>query len=455
MLRDYLSNPARAWGRADERQVVKLGTVFAAARNRYGLGRDELVETVVHAVDRRDPADQLPVYLSNLGGCGSHWISRMMSQAAGLVDVGEVYVPVPWYESMRKLPLNVAARVLDGIELVHGLLYNGHPGGFVDARVINSAHGYEKIAFHRALRARAKVIHLIRDPRDRTMSVSFRKDEFRNYEAAGVGDREYFLSKAERSLSAWRKYDGLKEKADLEVRYEAFRADAAGQLQVVLEALGIAPARALVDSVAYRNSPEFLRSGRGNKADVGNLDQGGVAKSWQELPTDLQRILHSTVAPALLGQGYPLCACFPGDRKGLSDSVGLGEALPGLDAEGAHVDFRHRDESAWIRIGEIDPYRVDRVRLRFSAPTIPERIVKPLRPWITDICAAGIRKFDDDSLARLGALPALLYADLARTSVASNPARTAFPALEKVNLSGTPGDIGKDVGAGVVVIRDY
>ncbi|WP_344760491.1 sulfotransferase [Luteimonas lutimaris] len=436
--------------------MVKLNSVFAAARNRYGLAKDDLIETVVHAVGQRDPSAQRPVYLSNLGGCGSHWISRMMSQAAGLVDVGEVYVPVPWYASMLKLPLDVAARVLDGIELVHGLLYNGEPGGFSGARTINSAHGYEKIAFHRALRPRAKVIHLIRDPRDRTMSVSFRKDEFRNYEAAGVGDHEYFLSKAVRSLSAWRKYDSLKEKADIEVRYEEFRANAADQLQVVLEALDAAPAKVLMNSVAYRNSPEFLRSGRGSKADVGNLDQGGVAKSWRELPVGLKRALHSIVAPALLGQGYSLCRCFPEDSsQGLKDGVGLDKALSGWTPEGVYIDFRHRGEEEWTGASDVDPSRVDRVRIRPSGRVVPAQVVKRLRPWITDICAAGVKGFDDDSLVRMGRLPAVSRMDLARTSVVSVPGGEAFPSLKMVNVSGS--SIDHDAGGrdDVTLVRDY
>ena len=453
-LAAYFREPERAWERPDERQVVKLGSVFAVANQRHGLDREALIEAVIHSVGRREPAEQQPIYLSNLGGCGSHWISRMMAQAAALVDVGEVYVPVPWYTTMLDLPRDTAARILDGIELVHGLLYNGTPAGFASARIINSAHGYEKICFHRGLRPRARIVHLIRDPRDRTMSVSFRKREFRDYEATGVDDRDYFMSKAIRSLSAWRKYDALEKGADAEIRYEEFRANAADELAKLLSMLELTAARPLVDAVTYRNSPEFLRSAEARNENRGNLDQGGIAKSWRELPATLRRELHSTVAPALLGQQYQLCDCFPEiDVAELRDRDGLAEALCQIDEGDAHIDFKYHDNDDWIPMAQVDPEHVARVRIRPVGRTVPKKLLDHLRPWITDVCAAGIHGFGNRSLEQLGRLPAVVCMDLARTAVAPPLRLDIYPLLRMLNLSGTK--VGEFTQSGITVINDY
>lgn len=436
-LSTYLLDPQQAWERPDERQVVKLDSVFRLAERKFGLGKEDVVEVVIHAVGLREQSTLSPIYLSNLGGCGSHWISRMLSQASSLVDAGEVYLPSSWYSAFLELPRETSARILDGVELVHGLLYNGEPSRFQDARVINSAHGYEKIAFHRKLRSGATVVHLARDPRDRTMSVAFRKEEFRRYEADGVSDRDYFLSKAMRSLSAWRRYQSLSAKADFEVTYESFRRDAAGQLWTLLDGLGMAPARSLAKSVAYRNSPEYLRSGQATKADVGNLDQGGIAKSWRELPRDLRSMLHTITAPAVVGQGYALCECFANDLDGgLAEGKELGASVDGLDLEGLYVDCRERDATRWRSLADADLASINRLRIRPTGPTIPAGALERLRPWITDVCVAGIKQFDDNALQQMGRLPALLSMDLARTGVATVSGRKAFPSLRRINISG-------------------
>lgn len=457
-LAGYFRNPVAAWGNPKERQVIKLQSVLARASQQHGLAVEPLIETLIDAVEMRDPAQQQPVYLVNLGGCGSHWLSRMMAQSSNLTDAGEVYLPAPWYESMPALPTNIAARLLDGIELAHGLLYDGTPGKFTSARMINSAHGCEKIAFYRQLRPRACVIHLIRDPRDRTMSVSFRKDEFRRYENTGLDDFDYFMSKAQRSLAGWAHYTRLSDKADVEVRYEDLRKDCAGRLQHLLATIGLPAPPGLVKAVAYRNSPQFLRSPQGRKLDRGNLDQGGIARSWRDLPPDFTRALHSVVAPAVLGQRYRLCDCFPGlELQALPKTEGLAAALAKFDSSGtsdALVDLRHDGSDHWQPIARVENTDgVLRLRIRPRKITISEASLECLRPWITDFCAAGIKAFGNAELNAIGQLPSLQALDLARTGIASPPVLTAFPALRALNLSGTP-VVGMS-SAEFKIVRDY
>lgn len=459
-IADYFRAPEDAWGNPNERQVTKLNSVLAQARSNHGLDTEGLIEVLLHAVDGRDPTVQSAVYLENLGGCGSHWISRMMAEATGLADAGEVYLPPAAYSSFLQHPLE-SARILDAIEMAHGLLYGLSPGHFASARMINSAHGCEKIAFYRKLRPRSRIVHLIRDPRDRTLSVSFRKEEFRNYEAPHLADFEYMLSKAQRSLSYWRRYSGLRRKADVEIRYEDFRRDSATHLCRLLKGIGIDVAPALARAVAYRNSPEFLRSPEGRSHRRGNLDQGGIAHSWQETEALLARTMHSVMAPAIVGQGYRLCDCFPGTGHDLSLTEFSPEATLVFEAlsseHRALLDVRYPGESTWHLIGA-GPVAIpagSRLRMRWSDDGRGIATLEKVSRWISDFCAAGNSALDDQALSALGVMPKLTSLDLALTSVRRPPVRSQFPALRWINLSGTPCSSTAGNFDGLDVVRDY
>jgi hypothetical protein len=444
-LRDYFKDPATAWGNPQERQVAKLESVLTIALKQHGLARDRFVETLIAAVETREPDRTLPVYLVNLGGCGSHWVSRMMAQAAGLADAGEVYIPQPLYSDFLKQDREQAARVVDAIELAHGLLYGLSPGEFAQARMINSAHGCEKIAFYRWLRPTARIVHLIRDPRDRTMSVSFRKAEFRAYEATGLDDFGYMLSKARRSQSYWDRYSGLRQKADVQVRYEDFRKRGPETLRGMLAAIGLEIGADVAADVSHRNSPEFLRSSEGAKAERGNLDQGGIAKSWRETEPHYRRSMHAAMARAISGQGYALCDCFPQSPAPTAPAPqGLPQVLANLpDDVVSRFDVKPAAEDRWHPLkdrGELEPG--DRVRLVLRADDTSLPGGDALRPWITDLCAAGVAKFGDESLASLGRLDRVVNLDLACSGVSRAPAAAQFPALARTNTSGLPQALG-------------
>lgn len=456
---EYFRKPGEAWGNPRERQVIKIESVLAHARADHGLNVDDLIEILLHAVEQRDPVAQSPIYLENLGGCGSHWISRMMAEAAGLADAGEVYLPPAAYTSFQQHPQQ-SARVLDAIEIAHGLLYGLSPGRFVSARMINSAHGCEKIAFYRKLRPLARVVHLIRDPRDRTLSVSFRKDEFRHYDAPDSGDFEYLLSKAQRSLSYWRRYASLRRKADIEIRYEDFRRDAAKHLHRLLADLDIDVAPALARTVAYRNSPEFLRSAEAGNRKRGNLDQGGIARSWQEAESRFVRTMHSVMAPAITGQGYALCDCFPGSGHDTSPVSFPGEAaatLRQLVHTGARFDVRLPGSTTWKPVDAelADIPDGSRLRLEWSDDGLDPAVVERTARWISDVCAAGSRTLNDEGLSALGTMPNLESLDLAQTAIQRLPERSQFPSLRRINLSGTPAPATTGNFSDCEVVRDY
>ncbi|WP_146908309.1 sulfotransferase [Arenimonas daejeonensis] len=444
-VRDYFRDPVSAWGDIRERQVVKLESVISIALKRHGLSRDSFVESLIAAVQQRAPDQTLPVYLVNLGGCGSHWVSRMMAQSAGLMDAGEVYLPQRQYAELRTQDREQAARMMDATELAHGLLYGLDPADFASARMVNSAHGCEKISFYRWLRPDAKVIHLVRDPRDRTMSVSFRKAEYRAYEATGLDDFEYMLSKARRSQSYWDRYSGLRHKADVQVSYEDFRKRGPDTLRNMLAAIGLEISTEVAADVSHRNSPEFLRSTEGMSAERGNLDQGGVAKSWRDMEPNYRRSMHAVMARAISGQGYALCDCFPQSPAPTAAAPpGLPQVLAKLpDEVVSRYDVKSAAEDGWHPLkdrGELEPG--DRVRLVLRNGDMALPGGDALRPWITDLCAAGLAKFGDEPLALLGRLERVVNLDLACSGVRCAPSATQLPSLARTNTSGLPEALG-------------
>lgn len=439
-ISSYFSQPGDLWGNPKERQVVKLESVLTIAREGHGLDREAFVSKLLEAVEAREPSTTRPIYLVNLGGCGSHWVSRMMAQSAGLSDAGEVYIPPAQYAELLKRDPETAARIMDAIEVAHGLLYGLAPADMRHARMINSAHGCEKIAFYRALPRSAKVIHLIRDPRDRTMSVSFRKEEFRAYEATGLDDFNYMMSKARRTQSDWHRYVALTDKADVQVRYEQFRKEGARALQDMLAAIGVPVSAEAAAEVSHRNSPEFLRQNGSSRHERGNLDQGGVATSWRDTEPRFQRAMHALMARTIQEQGYALCDCFPGENfdPPHEDTGALMQAVAGLAQEDA-VRYEFKAPGAagrWTAVGSAAIPPGSRLRLRLSS--LPLRIPggDAMRSWITDLCVAGLTKLDDKALARIGPLPRLRGIDIASTAVRTRPDPAQFPTLLRINASG-------------------
>lgn len=439
-LANYFGDPITTWGSETERQVTKLNAVVSTARSRHGLDQKDLVDALIAASEERDIYSTQPIYLTNLGGCGSHWISRMMAQAGGLADAGEVYLPPHLYQDFLKIDQEYAARILDAIEMAHGLLYGLSPAGFSRARMINSAHGCEKIAFHRTLRPDAKIIHLTRDPRDRTLSVSFRKAEFRRYEATGLDDFGYMLAKARRSQSYWDRYRSLKHRADIEISYESFRRSCPDMLKLILATVGIFVPMQVIEHVAWINSPEFLRSSKAANLDKGNLDESGVARSWHDLEPHFRRTLHSVMASSIEEQGYSLCDCFPGST--LPNVEGLcsawAEAVTHISPEALGCyQVKLGAGTDWVP-GTLSIDRaveVTRIRLRLRNPVVFTEGFDAIKPFITDLCAAGCNDFDDTALSAIGPLPRLQYMDLARTGVREPVSEMQFPSLLGVNLS--------------------
>lgn len=434
-VRDYLRRPEHYWGRADHRQVRKLRRVFRRAERNLLITTQEYVDLVIEVARSRRAYSQRPIHLVNLGGSGSHWISRMLEQAGGAMDAGEVYLPPQWYGSLATAPQDSAASIIDAVEIAHALAVHPAPADLDRVRVINSAHGYDKPRFHTRARPESSLVHIVRDPRDRVLSVSLRKPEFRKEQATGLDDFAYLTSKARRSASAWTHFSSQNLVFDHTVRYEDMKADPEVHLGRLLDAIGIAVPPQLVRSVTRRNDAERLRSGAAPQRQRGNLDAGGVARGWHLADQSHQRTMHSLMAPAITGQGYPLGSCFPGEHL---PSVPLsapdsGDVLPAPPH--VAVSCREREDAGWGDLAAAVPSR-GRVRVRIEGPDVQAHELDDLRPVITDLCAAGHHWFTDEHLDALGALPALRGLDVAATSVTRRRTTADYPSLDVVNYSG-------------------
>lgn len=438
MFRDYMTRAEDHWGRTDHRQVRKLHTALGRATRAMQLSVPEYLEFVIEVARSRQANPPRPIHLVNLGGSGSHWISRMLDQAGGAMDAGEIYLPAQWYETLTTLPRATAAPLVDAIELGHALAVHPAATHLDQVRVINSAHGYDRPRFHQQVRHDVSLVHILRDPRDRVLSVSLRKPDFRAYEATGMDDLEYLASKSERSASAWNHLLSQELSFAHTVRYEDMKADTERQLGDLLQALGISVPPQLISSVARRNDAERLRADATTpRRQRGNLDAGGRARGWRTADPVHRRTMHSIMAPAITGQGYPLGSCFP-DRA--VDSLAMD--APAWDAAVAsvmpHVSLtycRDAEGSDWSTLDGAAPAH-GRVRLRIERPGVQAHEVASVRPLITDVCAAGHEWFSDADLDALGEFPELRTLDVAGTGVARKRTRAHYPRLQFVNYSG-------------------
>lgn len=217
---EYIRNSHKYWGGKQERQNRKLIEIRKILSDKYQLVGDDYYDFIVDLAEtRKEVPDKL--YISNIGGSGSHWLSMMLEDILGWFDLGEVYLPPLFYQDIVNLEnREIGMRFYDAVEMLHGFLYNLEVKFVPGANFINSAHSVDKIKFHRYLYPNSKIIHLVRDPRDRTLSITYRKNEWREEAHPEKSDHEYLIYNANRAKGHYYNYVSSQYKADYDVKYE-------------------------------------------------------------------------------------------------------------------------------------------------------------------------------------------------------------------------------------------
>ncbi len=437
VLVDYLTDPNSYWEGLGWRQAEKLRTSIGKAAATARISRIEVIDRVAHQVELRSTDRPPPVYIVSIGGAGSHWLGNMLGDLPGLVDAAEVYIPAPLEVQMGHLDDSDQAQVVDGIHLIHAWARTGDWESVRDCTVVNTAHRPQSIETFRKWDPATTIIHLVRDPRDRALSVTYRKPIYRSQAAPGIDDATYLRRKAKRNQTYLGRYMRSEHRADLEVRYEEIKADPTGVVRSICNAMGLQIADGAIARAVHLNDSEKIRAGV--VESKGNLDEGGPSRSWRSASRHDRLLLHHVLAYPVDVLGYPDDDCLARDAipkivtaervlttHALDHPVRMDYSVDG--APWRRVEKPILPENAVLRIRPRGARGLDRL----------EEVVRGLRPHV--LCLAGVRQAEDGHLGFLSAGSELIGLDLAGTAITGDleSILQRLTALEWVSATDTP-----------------
>ncbi|HSK97205.1 MAG TPA: sulfotransferase [Euzebyales bacterium] len=430
----YLADPAEFWGPDAPRHADKLVAKKRAVHERDGLSDADIVDAVVSMAAKRARGRPVPVYVTGLGGSGSHWVSGMLNDLGGLAAAGEVYVPQRLLDDLDALDDAEQACAVDAIHLLHAWPRTTDVWA---AGIVNCAAGVGKLRLAKRWDPRAVGIYLVRDPRDQVLSVTFRKMGFRQYEDPEASDADYLRRMAERNLASYRQARSVSDLIDIRCRYEDLSDDPRPVLRQVLQVLGREIDETVVERVAVLHDAETIRAGKGST--ITNLDEGGQSASWRTVDPARQRTLHMHLVDVIHGLGYP-----PGDCMSppLPDHALPTRTIRVPDGLAGH--WFERADDLWTPLevsdGTVAPTGGTPVLLRVGSGSGDLGALEHCGPDdIQALCVAANADVDDEALRHLRGLTGLRTLDLARTAVTDAGLDHLEPlaALQQVHLAGT------------------
>ena len=437
LLEDYADHPEQYWppGQAgrEHRQVRKLRRSLRANAEALGVDPAQALQHVVALAQARAPNRPPPVYVLGLGGSGSHWLAEMLAELLEGIDSTEVYFPQRLLDRMGALPADQQGFLVDCLHIAHAYGHLTDPPvvpltELVDARAINPAGGVVQ-PHHRAWDPHCFVIHMLRDPRDQVVSVTFRKSAYKQEINPDASDDEYLASSARaavRNYNAWRDSPAA---ADFLCRYEDLRTAPAEVLDRLLLALGESGPPGQSAQVAEGHDARLMQQGSVPPRGNFYLDDG---RGSRREPSVRQRaFLHSELVETRVAAGYPADDCL-GQPLDLIPTRGERNLrFPPGDALGTVLVRRRQrageSEPQWELLDRASGHVVVqgdvavKLRVHESAPAEAIEALSGLPPDSLDsLCLAGNCALDDDLLGLLvGSLHGLSELDLARTAVTS------------------------------------
>lgn len=443
----YARDPRGYWmgqGGA-ERQSRKLHAFLHGRAKAFDVDAETALSQVEAAATARAAERPPPIYVMGIGGSGSHWLASMLSGLIESFKVGEVHIPTGLIRAMEPLPADEQGFLVDCVHLLHSRDdLSNRTEAALRARVVNAADGVIHPGFH-AWDPRCCVIHLLRDPRDRTMSVTFRKPGFRKAQYPDLSDEEYLVHQARSAAQNFGAWQSAPLAPDFLCRYEELRASTVDVLERIL---AIVDERAEPDCLAQvtrEHDASLIRSGATpSKANLFPRASSG----WREETDERQRaLLHSRLTEVVTRAEYPADDCLgmslemPAPPKGRRLHFPEGSELGVLFARGPGPGGR-----AWSFLSEARGRVVipdgSHIKLRVheaAGPATLASLGRPALDALDSLCLSGNCDVDDELLAAvLPSLKGLQELDLSRTSVtdAALPALARLPRLQGVNLLG-------------------
>ncbi len=440
VLGHYLTKTGEYWdgGKSGRYQVHKVLTGLSQLSERDQLSPAQAIDYVFDCAQRRADGHLPTIYIGGRGGSGSHWLAEMLHDLGPFVDAGEVAFPSSLRRRLRDLTVREQALVIDAIHLVHAL---GKRPGAAEQSIVNSRGTVHYLPFKR-WEPGCFFVHLIRDPREQCVSVTYRKPNARQLYRTDGGDEGFLRLMVYLNRASLLRVLSSPIAPDYVVRFEELRADPERVLVGLARAVGVSVSPQTAADVAFQHRAENIQAGLA--PHKGNLSRGS-SRAWNETTSERERqILHAGLSDIIDITRYPSDDCLgirgepaPLDedlRAELPESVILGE----LHGRGA-------GEEEWRELGfatgTVKLPRGFEIRLRCPGGwTSGMEGLGALPPQaLSRLCLAGNHDVTDDDLVHLRSQPDLCELDLARTQItdAGLGRLQALPRLRGLNLLGS------------------
>jgi hypothetical protein len=440
LLSDYLTAAQEYWGtgRGPGVQVEKIVSALGVISERHGTTREEAIDYVLEGALARAAGHPPTVHVGGRGGSGSHWLSEMLNDLGPFADCGEVAFPSPLRRRLRKLTLSQQSLVIDAIHLLHAL-----PGreDAAECSLVNSRGTVHYMPFKR-WEPGCRIVHLVRDPREQCISVTYRKPDARELYPAGGGDEDFLRLMVYLNRASTLRVLSTPIEPDFVVRYEELRSEPARVLLTLARGIGADVGPEAAEQVAFQHRAENIQAGLA--PSKGNL-YTGPRRGWRQTTSKRERqILHAGLADIVDITRYPLDDCL----GGALDPWPLREELIIELPDGAILGELHaRSEGApdWQLLcaaaGTVRLPAGSEIRLRNPGGWTSglRRLTAFPTEAISALCLAGNQDIDDGELSALAAQRGLRELDLARTPITDKGLAhlESLPRLHGLNLLGS------------------
>jgi hypothetical protein len=419
LVRHYLLSAPEYWeGRLEgPYQLQKIELALAAIEERHGLSRDAAVDQVLGLAGSRAAGHPPTVYVGGRGGSGSNWLAEMLHDLGPFANAGEVYLPRTLLRELRQLSRRQQAHVVDAIQLLHALRNRDDASAY---SIVNPRGTVHYLRF-KEWEPGCFYIHLIRDPREQCMSVTYRKPKARELRYPVDGGAEEFLRL---NVNLYRtsllRVLSHPVAPDYVVRYEDLRSGAEAVLVDLANAIGVSVPSTRAQGVAFSRSAEAILSGTGEA--TGNLYRG-QRRTWRESTSVQERqVLHAGLTDILDVTHYDLDDCTGARLEPAPIQSDVVVELP-QDVMLGELHARSPSSSAWERAawatGSV--HFAGGLEFRLRCPggwttALPSLSLLPAGA-LSALCLSANQDVSDDQLLTLSCQPQLRELDLSRTPI--------------------------------------
>lgn len=288
---DYLYNSDRYWPEADAWLHKRSREKITSAKAFYKGAKEDIVNAIIANLKKRYARKTPSLYIVSNGASGCHFIGNMIGNCDRYQCIQEVYYPEKLLNEITECKTEFEKFFL--AELVNYICLGSLNERSIDLIPINILHLRSDCNTHllKECLPWARFVLLVRNPYDISVSRTFRKNDYRQVVAPGMGDLDY-LSTQCNYVSKF--YEELPNHYfDFITRYENFVSDPVGHMNDMLMSLKLPSdigqlktASALYcnenkienKSINLNRKPQTIISGK--EADIMVSRLSSIASDW-------------------------------------------------------------------------------------------------------------------------------------------------------------------------------